>query len=121
MVGIDLGTTTSCAFVPYNGGLENIVHEQNRNTIDSVIKITPIGAVVLNVNTAARARQLEGKGCVYEAKRLIGRKYADVKKEVDKNQWPFEVYEGDDPYAAKRVTLRYRGSDGKYMEEKREL
>ena len=121
VVGIDLGTTTSCAFVPYNGGLENIVHEQEHNTIDSVIKITPEGACILSVNTAARAAQLKGKGCVYEAKRLIGRKYADVKKEVDENQWPFEVFEGDDGYAAIRVTLRYRGSDGKYMEEKREL
>ena len=121
VVGIDLGTTTSCAFVPYNGGLENIVHEQNRNTIDSVIKITPTGACVLTVDTAARARQMEGKGCVYEAKRLIGRKYEDVKEEVKKNQWPFEVFEGDDGYAAIRVTLRCRGSDGKFREEKREL
>ena len=121
VVGIDLGTTTSCAFVPYKGGLENIVHEQNRNTIDSVIKFTPTGACVLNVDTAARARQLEGKGCVYEAKRLIGRKFMDVKEEVKKNQWPFEVFEGDDGYAAIRVTLRYRGNDGKMIEEKREL
>ena len=121
VIGIDLGTTTSCAFVPYNGGLENIVHQQNRNTIDSVIKITPTGACVLNVNTSAHAAQLKGKGCVYEAKRLIGRKYVDVKEEVDRNQWPFEVFEGEDGYAAIRVALRYRGKDGKIMEEKREL
>ena len=121
VVGIDLGTTTSCAFVPYNGRLENIVHLGNRNIIDSVIKSTPTGAAVLTVDTAAHARQLEGKGCVYEAKRLIGRKYAEVKKEVDRNEWPFEVFEGDDGYAAIRVTLRYKGSDGKIMEEKREL
>ena len=106
VVGIDLGTTTSCAFVQQNGKLENIVHQQNRNTIDSVIKSTPTGAAVLTVDTAAHARQLEGKGCVYEAKRLIGRKYADVENEVKKNQWPFEVYEGDDGYAAIRVTLK---------------
>ena len=121
VVGIDLGMTTSCAFVPYNGMLENLVHQGNCNTIDSVIKITPEGACILSVNTAAHAAQLKGKGCVYEAKRLIGRKYVDVKEEVDENQWPFEVFEGDDGYAAIRVTLRYRGSDGKYMEEKREL
>ena len=121
VVGIDLGTTTSCAFVPYNGKLENVVHQQNRNTIDSVIRITPTGAFVLYVNTAAHARQLEGKACVYEAKRLIGRKYVDVKEEVDRNQWPFEVFEGDDGYAAIRVTLRDKGKDGKMMEEKREL
>ena len=105
VVGIDLGTTTSCAFVPYNGKLENIVHQGNRNTIDSVIRITPKSTCILNVNTSAHARQMEGKGCVYEAKRLIGRKYADVKEEVKKNQWPFEVFEGDDGYAAIRVTL----------------
>ena len=85
VIGIDLGMTTSCAFVPYNGRLENIVHECSRNTIDSVIKITPKGTCVLDVITTARAAQLKGKGCVYEAKRLIGRKYADVKEEVEKN------------------------------------
>ena len=121
VVGIDLGTTTSCAFVPYNGRLENLVHLGNRNTIDSVIKFTPTGACVLKMNTAARVAQLNGKRCVYEAKRLIGRKYVDVKEEVEKNQWPFEVFEGDDGYAAIRVTLRYRGNDGKFVEEKREL
>ena len=121
VVGSDLGMTTSCAFVPYNGRLENIVHQGNRNTIDSVIKFTPTGVCVLNVDTAAHARQMEGKACVYEAKRLIGKKYADVKEEVDKNQWPFEVFEGDDGYAAIRVTLRDKGKDGKIMEEKREL
>ena len=121
VIGIDLGTTTSCAFVPYNGRLENIFHRQNRWYCDSVIRITPAGACVLNVNTSAHAKQLEGKACVYEAKRLIGRKYVDVKEEVKKNQWPFEVFEGDDGYAAIRVSLRYRGSDGKMIEEKREL
>ena len=105
VVGIDLGMTTSCAFVPCHGKLENIVHEQNRNTIDSVIKSTPTGAAVLTVDNAARAAQLEGKGCVYEAKRLIGRKYAEVENEVKKNQWPFEVFEGMDGYAAIPCTL----------------
>ena len=117
VVGIDLGMTTSCAFVPYNGMLENLVHQGNCNTIDSVIKITPEGACILSVNTAAHARQMEGKGCVYEAKRLIGRKYKDVKEEVDENQWPFEVYEGDDGYAAIRVTLKDGTKRELYPEE----
>ena len=121
VVGIDLGTTTSCAFVPCHGKLENVVRQGNRNTIDSVIKFTPKGACVLDVITAARAAQLKGKRCVYEAKRLIGRKYEEVKEEVKKNQWPFEVFEGKDGYAAIRVTMRYRGNDGQFMEEKREL
>ena len=121
VVGIDLGTTTSCAFVPCHGKLENVVRQGNRNTIDSVIKFTPKGACVLDVITAARAAQLKGKRCVYEAKRLIGRKYEEVNEEVKKNQWPFEVFEGKDGYAAIRVTMRYRGNDGQFMEEKREL
>ena len=121
VVGIDLGTTTSCAFVQCHGKLENVVRQGNRNTIDSVIKFTPKGACVLDVITAARAAQLKGKRCVYEAKRLIGRKYEEVNEEVKKNQWPFEVFEGKDGYAAIRVTMRYRGNDGQFMEEKREL
>ena len=118
VVGIDLGTTTSCAFVPQQGRLKNIVREQNRNTIDSVIKITSTGTCIIKLDTAARASQLNGKDCVYEAKRVIGRKYDDnLMKEVAKNNWPFEVIKGADGYAELRVTLKDKSERELYPED----
>ena len=99
VVGIDLGTTTSCGAIFRNGQLENISRSATRSTIDSVIKIDHGNAVCMNINPGTKVNT----GFVYEIKRLIGRKYEDVKEEVEKNKWPFEVVEGENGYAAIKV------------------
>ena len=103
VIGIDLGTTTSCGAIFRNGQLENISRSATRNTIDSIVKVTRDGYAVLTLNSASRTAQLQRGGCIYETKRLIGRKYEDVKEEVEKNKWPFEVVEGENGYAAIKV------------------
>ena len=103
VIGIDLGTTTSCGAIFRNGQLENVSRSDTRNTIDSIVKVTRDGYAVLTLNSASRTAQLQRGGCIYETKRLIGRKYEDVKEEVEKNKWPFEVVEGENGYAAIKV------------------
>ena len=102
VVGIDLGTTTSCGAIFRNGQLENISRSATRSTIDSVIKIDHGNAVCMNINPGTKVNT----GFVYEIKRLIGRKYEDVKEEVEKNKWPFEVVEGENGFVKVKVRVQ---------------
>lgn len=102
VIGIDLGTTTSCGAIFRNGQLENISRSATRSTIDSVIKIDHGNAVCMNINPGTKVNT----GFVYEIKRLIGRKYEDVKEEVEKNKWPFEVVEGENGFVKVKVRVQ---------------
>jgi heat shock 70kDa protein 1/2/6/8 len=92
-IGIDLGTTYSCFGVYVNGNIEIIANEQGNRTIPSYVSFTSeeryIGEVAKNMSGQ------NPKNTVYDAKRLIGRKYNDETIQKDIEHYTFDIIKGE--------------------------
>ncbi len=88
-IGIDAGTTNFCLSVFRNNRSEIIPNDQGNRTTPSYVAFTDterlIGDAAKNQATA------NPKNTVYDAKRLIGRKFSDKIVQDDVKLWPFEV------------------------------
>lgn len=90
VIGIDLGTSNSCVAVMEGGEPKIINNEEGSRTTPSVIAYSDGDRVV--GNPAKRQAIMKPKTTIYSAKRFIGMKYDEVKKEAD--SMPFEVVKG---------------------------
>ena len=80
-IGIDLGTTNSCAAIFENGRPRLITYKGGETTIPSVFAIDEQGNRLVG-HEAKRQAQLNPNNTVYGAKRLMGRNYHS--KTIDK-------------------------------------
>ena len=88
-VGLDLGTTFSCIGVYKNGEVEIIKNKRGEKTTPSVVIINN-DSILVGEDTIDYLVQ-NYDSCIYEIKRLIGRRFSDieVKKEIEK--LPFKI------------------------------
>jgi heat shock protein 1/8 len=88
-IGIDLGTTYSCVGIYRNGTVEIIANEHGNRTIPSYVSFTSeeryIGEDAKNMSSQ------NPQNTVYDAKRLIGRKFSERIIQNDIAQFPFKV------------------------------
>ena len=106
-VGIDLGTTNSCIGVLRNGRVEIIAGEQGNRLTPSVVAFTD--EIVLVGDAAKTQACFNPENTIYEAKRVMGRKYGehDVQKKL--KQWPFKLI-GDEESGRPNYQIKYRGN-----------
>jgi molecular chaperone DnaK len=91
ILGIDLGTTNSCMAVMEGGEPVVIPNAEGGRTTPSVVAFTKTGERVVG-QAAKRQAVTNPANTVFSSKRLIGRKFTEVKDEA-KNM-PFKVVEG---------------------------
>ena len=96
-IGIDLGTTYSCVGVWQNDRVEIIANDQGNRTTPSYVAFTDTERII--GDGAKNQASQNPKNTVFDAKRLIGRKFSDNQTQSDIKFFPFEVVDKQDkPY-----------------------
>jgi L1 cell adhesion molecule like protein len=112
-IGIDLGTTYSCVGIWKNDRVEIITNEQGLRTTPSYVAFTDNERLI--GDAAKNQGNLNPKNTVFDAKRLIGRRWTDQTVQKDMDHWPFEVIKGDGDKPL--IQVRYLGETKKFSAE----
>lgn len=88
-IGIDLGTCMSCVGVWQNGRVEIIANSQGNRTTPSYVAFTQEERLV--GDAAKNQAPMNPTNTVYDAKRMIGRKFNDAAIQDDLKLWPYTV------------------------------
>lgn len=93
-IGIDLGTTYSCVGIWQNDRVEIISNDQGNRTTPSYVGFSENERLI--GDSAKNQASMNPKNTLYDAKRLIGRKFNDSVVQDDMKSWPFKVIEKDE-------------------------
>lgn len=112
-VGIDLGTTTSCVGVWQNNRVEIIANDQGNRTTPSYVAFTSEERLI---GEAAKGQAAGNpKNTVYEAKRLIGRRYDEAAVQRDIKHFSYNVVRGSNEKP--EIEVDYKGETKRYRPE----
>jgi len=114
-VGIDLGTTYSCVGVwkPSVSVVDIIPNDMGERTTPSYVSFSDTERLIGQAAKNQAARNAENT--VFDAKRLIGRKFNDPMVQNDMKLWPFTIVEGSQQRPQIEVT--YKGEKKKFFAE----
>jgi molecular chaperone DnaK len=102
VIGIDLGTTNSCAAVVRDGKPYVIPSREGYNTVPSVVAVNARRQVVVGHN--ARTQVLANpRSAIYGAKRLVGRTFDSEVVQQVRSKFSYEIVPGSDGLCAVRL------------------
>eukprot|EP01018_Ginkgo_biloba_P036548 Gb_25081 [translate_table: standard] len=112
-VGIDLGTTYSCVGVWQHDRVEIIANDQGNRTTPSYVAFTDTERLI--GDAAKNQVAMNPTNTVFDAKRLIGRRYSDPSVQSDMKLWPFKVVagSGDKPM----IIVHFKGEEKQFAAE----
>ena len=102
IIGIDLGTTNSCVAVMESGEPKVIPNSEGANTTPSVVGFTS-GSEKLVGQAAKRQAITNPEKTIFEAKRLIGRKFSSKEVQEFIKVAPFKIIEAKNGDAWARI------------------
>ncbi|KAH9856363.1 heat shock protein 70 [Lenzites betulinus] len=112
VIGIDLGTTYSCVGVQRGGRVEIIANDQGHRITPSWVGFADDERLV--GDSAKNAFHSNPENTVFDAKRLIGRKFEEPDVQRDMKHWPFQVVnKGGKPI----IKVQYRGDTREFSPE----
>ncbi|CAI5970228.1 unnamed protein product [Closterium sp. NIES-64] len=112
-IGIDLGTTYSCVGVWQHDRVEIIANDQGNRTTPSFVAFTDTERLI--GDAAKNQVAMNPTNTVFDAKRLIGRRFSDPTVQADMKHWPFKVFSG--PGDKPMIEVRYKAERKQFAPE----
>ncbi|KAG7949820.1 hypothetical protein I3843_13G082400 [Carya illinoinensis] len=112
-IGIDLGTCYSCAAVWKQNRVEIIPNELGYRKTPSYVAFNETHRLI--GNGAMDQAAMNHSNTVFDAKRLIGRKFDDASVQRDMKLWPFKVVPGPD--GRPHIVVEYKYEEKRFLPE----
>ena len=113
-IGIDLGTTYSCVGVWQNDRVEIIANDQGNRTTPSYVAFTENNERLIG-DAAKNQTAMNPQNTVFDAKRLIGRKFSDQQVQDDMKDWSYKVIPG--PADKPMIEVEFNGETKQFAAE----
>ncbi|KAD3338081.1 hypothetical protein R6Q59_027206 [Mikania micrantha] len=112
-IGIDLGTTYSCVGFWQHGQVEIIPNDLGNRTTPSCVAFTEAERLI---GEGAKNQIAMNPTCtIFDAKRLIGKRFSDVTVQNDMRLWPFKVINGTSDIP--KIVVTYKGEEKQFTAE----
>ncbi|GAB1219121.1 LOW QUALITY PROTEIN: hypothetical protein ENUP19_0014G0007 [Entamoeba nuttalli] len=111
-IGIDLGTTYSCVGI-WQNDRKFIANDQGNRTTPSYVGFTDTERLI--GDAAKNQIGMNVKNTVFDAKRMIGRRFSDPTIQNDMKHWSFEVV--DDGHDKPLIEVEYKGEVKRFTPE----
>jgi heat shock 70kDa protein 1/2/6/8 len=111
-IGIDLGTTYSCVGVFQHGKVEIIANDQGNRTTPSYVAFTDTERLI--GDAAKNQVAMNPSNTVFDAKRLIGRDFADPAVQNDAKHWSFNCVNNN---GKPKIEVEYKGENKQFTPE----
>ncbi|MBA42572.1 MAG: molecular chaperone DnaK [Magnetococcales bacterium] len=113
VVGIDLGTSNSCIGIYQNGKVEIVANDMGNRITPSYVSFTDKERII--GDGAKSSSNSNPTNTIFDAKRLIGRKFTDRSVQSDMKHWPFKVTADSDNKPL--INVNYKDESHKFKAE----